>query len=130
DLPFSDAGRAADGRDTARPAASQPYVPASDKWIELGVPLLPATAPGGGSEGQQTDLGQKSPAIDPGARPGRNPERRQTRRERRGAGSGAERPPLGLRTHGGRPRPGPPPPDDGAWCPSPPLGLMADIKPL
>jgi hypothetical protein len=39
DLPIP-AGRAADGQ-----GASQPYVPASDRWIDLGVPQRPDNGP-------------------------------------------------------------------------------------
>lgn len=41
DLPVPAPGGAADGQ-----GAIQPYVPTSDKWIELGVPQSPATQPG------------------------------------------------------------------------------------
>jgi len=75
-----------------QPGVSQAFVPASDKWIELGAPQRPATTPTlrSGSTRLQADLTQRSAAVDPVAFPGRTPERRQLRRKPRGVPQGVQ----------------------------------------
>ncbi len=73
DLPIP-AGRAGAG-------TAQPYVPASDTWIELGVPQRPAGLPG--SDRPQADLLRAAAVASPAAQ-ARGREQRQSRRKPRG----------------------------------------------
>jgi hypothetical protein len=70
DLPLP-ASRATGGQD-----AAQPYVPASDKWIELGVPQRSAAPPR--ADRLQADLLQGAAAVDPAAEPAHRTQRRQS----------------------------------------------------
>jgi hypothetical protein len=71
DLPIP-TSRTADGQ-----GGAQPYVPASDKWIELGVPQRPAAS--AATDRLQADLLNRAVPSDRAAPPGRAPVRRHVR---------------------------------------------------
>ncbi len=79
DLPIPASG-ATDGEKAARP-----YVPASDKWIELGIPQRPAASPWSGSASDRlhADLLDRAAAVSPAAEAARDPRHRQSRRKSR-----------------------------------------------
>ena len=73
DLPAPGSGVADDVAAVER-GAPQPYVPASDKWIELGIPQRPATPPM--SNRLQAELLQRSGATASVTDPARPQSRR------------------------------------------------------
>ena len=80
DLPIPASGATDDEK------AAQRYVPASDKWIELGIPQNPAASrwPGSASDRLQADLRNRAAVASPAAEAARDTKPRQLHRKPRG----------------------------------------------
>jgi hypothetical protein len=88
DLPIPASSAADDEKAAPR------YVPASDKWIELGIPQRPAASPwsGSASDRLQADLVDSAAVASPAAEVARDTKPRQLHRKPRGEPSSTRSP--------------------------------------